>query len=249
MSETTYSTPEYDYLSYPFLHNKYYACYIRLIQRCLQYPIKKIRGYTETHHILPTSMGGNNRKINKIVLTTKEHFIAHALLIRCTEGQDRYRMVCAMDRMCTPSASMSTYQQNARIGFRSSLVYVASRREFSKSLGDRRRGRKQTPESNEKRRQTQKGRKCGPCSPETRAKISLAKRGVKQSSETIAKRAAANRHPRGKYNVINRNIYKRPEMMQRILERHAALTVAWRINGNSGRYPAGWRPEEWNSYA
>lgn len=36
--------------------------------------------YTEVHHILPTSMGGPDIPSNKVVLTGREHFIAHWLL-------------------------------------------------------------------------------------------------------------------------------------------------------------------------
>ena len=33
--------------------------------------------YTETHHILPKSLGGLNEDCNLIELTAREHFIAH----------------------------------------------------------------------------------------------------------------------------------------------------------------------------
>lgn len=37
-------------------------------------------GYYEEHHIVPRSMGGSNQKKNKVLLTAKEHFVAHHLL-------------------------------------------------------------------------------------------------------------------------------------------------------------------------
>lgn len=36
--------------------------------------------YMENHHIIPKCMGGNNTKENLVKLTSREHFIAHALL-------------------------------------------------------------------------------------------------------------------------------------------------------------------------
>lgn len=42
---------------------------------------KKYEGvYYEEHHIIMKSLGGNNDKNNKILLTAKEHYIAHLLL-------------------------------------------------------------------------------------------------------------------------------------------------------------------------
>jgi len=38
--------------------------------------------YYETHHILPKCMGGKNNKENLVVLTAKEHYIAHWLLAK-----------------------------------------------------------------------------------------------------------------------------------------------------------------------
>lgn len=39
-------------------------------------------GYTEVHHILPRSLGGDNSKKNLVRLTAREHFICHLLLTR-----------------------------------------------------------------------------------------------------------------------------------------------------------------------
>jgi len=38
--------------------------------------------YTEIHHILPKSMGGTDIKSNLVILTGREHFIAHQLLVK-----------------------------------------------------------------------------------------------------------------------------------------------------------------------
>jgi hypothetical protein len=42
--------------------------------------LKVIHGYSESHHILPRAMGGNNSKSNLIKLSAEDHFFAHVLL-------------------------------------------------------------------------------------------------------------------------------------------------------------------------
>lgn len=44
------------------------------------------RGYTETHHILPRSLGGGNEPKNLIRLTASDHFFAHLLLAQIHGG-------------------------------------------------------------------------------------------------------------------------------------------------------------------
>lgn len=45
-------------------------------------------GYGETHHVIPTSLGGSNTKQNKVKLTAREHFICHHLLTKMVESKD-----------------------------------------------------------------------------------------------------------------------------------------------------------------
>ncbi|WBF82770.1 homing endonuclease [Escherichia phage a20] len=60
----------------------YIKCYDAIIQR------GKLRGsdkselnyYTESHHIIPSCIGGSDDPSNKVLLTAREHFIAHWLL-------------------------------------------------------------------------------------------------------------------------------------------------------------------------
>lgn len=114
------------YLTYSFLQNKYHACYVRLIQRCQTNPIKEMPGYTECHHILPRSLGCQDVADNMVILTTKEHFIAHALLIRFTEGLPLRNMRYAFQFMC------DTRKPNRRT-WSGSRLYVANRLALSKT--------------------------------------------------------------------------------------------------------------------
>jgi len=50
----------------------------------------------EIHHIIPKSIGGSNDKDNLVVLTPKEHYIAHRLLAKCYTGEKRMKMSFAL---------------------------------------------------------------------------------------------------------------------------------------------------------
>ena len=55
-----------------------------LIQRAQHRQAPKV--YTEKHHIIPRSLGGSDNSSNIVVLTAREHFIAHCLLARIHGG-------------------------------------------------------------------------------------------------------------------------------------------------------------------
>lgn len=56
--------------------------YNSLIRRAINRGLNKrdLSFYTESHHIIPTCVGGPNIKTNKVLLTASEHYIAHKLL-------------------------------------------------------------------------------------------------------------------------------------------------------------------------
>lgn len=57
--------------------------------------------YYEKHHIIPRCMGGNDNKENLILLTAKEHFIAHQLLVKIYPKENK--LIFALHRMSTGS--------------------------------------------------------------------------------------------------------------------------------------------------
>lgn len=57
----------------------YSKIYTNLIDTCRN---KKYDGYTEKHHIIPKCMGGDDSDSNLIIMSAREHFIAHMLLYR-----------------------------------------------------------------------------------------------------------------------------------------------------------------------
>lgn len=57
-------------------------------------------GIYEKRHILPKSLGGTNKKENLVLLTPKEHYIAHLLLAKMYIGKDKAKMCYALLCMC-----------------------------------------------------------------------------------------------------------------------------------------------------
>ncbi len=75
-----------------FIKNKYFKWYYEIVTKA---KTRDIEGYVEHHHIIPKSLGGTNNKDNLVKLSAKEHFVAHLLLTKMTEGEDKKKMVRA----------------------------------------------------------------------------------------------------------------------------------------------------------
>lgn len=75
-----------------FKENKYSQCYYNIINRAKS---RVLEGYSETHHILPTSLGGTNDLTNLVQLTAREHYICHLLLPKMTSGTFYQKMLYA----------------------------------------------------------------------------------------------------------------------------------------------------------
>lgn len=74
----------------------YTSFYFRIMENAKS---RTIDGYCEKHHVVPRSLGGSNANSNIAKLTTREHLIAHRLLIRMTVGKERRKMVFALQCM------------------------------------------------------------------------------------------------------------------------------------------------------
>ena len=65
--------------------------------------------YTENHHILPKSIGGDNNSYNIIKLSYRDHLFAHMLLYKMQTNVDsKYRMAKALDSMVVDSRNNRT---------------------------------------------------------------------------------------------------------------------------------------------
>lgn len=132
--------------------------------------LKSIYGYVEVHHILPRCLCENEDQINdthnKIILTAKEHYIAHLLLAYATKY---YKMLLAL-RMMAEDKNQNRYNSN---------LYSVCRNDVFKAMSE-----------NSKRIIEEHGhpRQGVILSEETKRKISKSLSNKKQSLETIKKR-------------------------------------------------------------
>lgn len=75
----------------PLFRNWYLQLVMRAVGRVLDE-----EEYYERHHVVPKSLGGSNAKSNIVFLTFREHFLAHWLLARFTQGEDQRKMRAAL---------------------------------------------------------------------------------------------------------------------------------------------------------
>lgn len=83
-----------------FIPNKYCRIYFSIIYSRISMNRKRGNVYYENHHIIPRSMGGDNSAQNLVLLTAKEHILAHRLLCKFTQGSMRTKALRAYHAMC-----------------------------------------------------------------------------------------------------------------------------------------------------
>lgn len=105
-----------------FLEKHLYKRYCNLIDSC---STKKFKGYTENHHVLPYSMGGNEED-NLITLSARHHFIAHLILAKGIKNQ---QMIKALHKMVHSKGQKRKYKISNR-------VYEYLRTEHSKVVSE-----------------------------------------------------------------------------------------------------------------
>lgn len=100
-----------------YLDNKYTRVYYALVNRAQSRTLDKST-YVECHHIVPKSLGGNNKKSNLVRLTPREHFICHLLLPKMLEGMPKRKM----------SFALTNFTNRARHG--STMIYKIGSRTY-----------------------------------------------------------------------------------------------------------------------
>lgn len=110
--------------------------------------------YTERHHILPRSLGGNDSSTNLVSLTAREHCLAHLLLAKIHGGK-----LWIAARFMTNRFSLN------------SRAYAIVREEHSLVISKMRLGRKHSEKTKQKMRKAK--------SEEAKKNIGLAKMGSK----------------------------------------------------------------------
>lgn len=143
-----------------YLSNKYTKTYYSLIEKAQQR--SEVEGYTERHHIIPRSLGGDDSLSNLVTLTSKEHFVCHLLLTKMTVGEDKAKMVYAFWCMCNNPGRVTTKHRP------SSRSYNLGKKMMSEQMAD------QTPWN--------KGISTGPLSDDARKHLSNYWKGKRRGS-------------------------------------------------------------------
>jgi hypothetical protein len=113
--------------------NKYTHWYNSIIESART---RTFEGYKERHHIIPRSLGGSNDKHNLVDLTAREHFICHWLLVKIYTGEDKSKMIYALNGMKRNGKDNDRYETAI-----TSRVYAKLKQEFSKIHSETMKGR------------------------------------------------------------------------------------------------------------
>lgn len=126
----------------------YEKIYSRLINQAKSHNREKSqKNYYERHHIIPKCFGGKNTKDNLVLLTAKEHYIAHRLLVEMqVPGTKKYyQMLNAFSFFAAKSKKHKRTKISSR--FYQEVKYL---------LADRKRGVPRSEETKSKIRETKK---------------------------------------------------------------------------------------------
>jgi hypothetical protein len=165
--------------------NKYKKWYEQIIENA-----KRPREcYTESHHIVPKSVGGNNEPENLVNLTAREHFVCHWLLTKIyADGEEHWKMLNALRIMKAENKSQQRYDTPI-----TSRVYEKLKIEYSMLQSERIKGQNnpmfgekffRSEEGRQKHKVAITGSKNGAKKPDARQKIAESKLGKKRAPFT-----------------------------------------------------------------
>jgi len=137
--------------------NKYKQWYANITERAKH---RHLDSYTESHHIVPRSLGGGDEPNNLVNLTAREHFVCHWLLVKMTTGQEHHKMLNALRMMRAENPNQQRYTTKI-----TARVYESIKTEYSILQSERVRGnknpmygKKRTQKMNDAVSQANKGR-------------------------------------------------------------------------------------------
>lgn len=158
--------------------NKYTRWYLALMAKRQAHPLRRQDQYLERHHITPKSLGGSNDPTNLVLLTPREHYVAHLLLTRMYDGDASRRLNFAFHSMRRESRKMQRYVSRlyeAAAKARPRVASAESREKMARSQ------RARAPFSVKHRERLAEGVRAS-YTPELRALRSAAQLGVPKSA-------------------------------------------------------------------
>lgn len=121
----------------------YQKIYDSIIERARN-RIIEVSIYTESHHVIPKCIGGNNISDNLVNLTPEEHYIAHQLLVKIYPNENKLAYACRMMTLGNKNHS------------RNNKMYGWLRRRFSKAMSQLHTGKQVSDETKNKMREAAK---------------------------------------------------------------------------------------------
>lgn len=174
---------------------KYSRWYRNIVQAAA---LRTIDTYTESHHIIPRSMGGSDEKANRVDLTAREHFICHWLLTKIFKsGKGQWKMLNALRMMRADNSRDKTKRYSTKITAR---VYESIRETYAKLQSEKNSGEGnpmhgskfyRSPDGRERQRTAIMGEKNGAKSPEARKKISEKMKARKRAASMLSNQATS----------------------------------------------------------
>lgn len=103
--------------------NKYNKWYAAITERAKS---RVLDSYTESHHIVPRSLGGSDETDNLVNLTAREHFVCHWLLVKMTSGKENHQMLNALRMMRAEKQGQQRYDTKI-----TARVYASIKQEYA----------------------------------------------------------------------------------------------------------------------
>lgn len=195
-------------------------------------------------------MGGENKEDNLVLLTYREHIIAHLLLVRIyPESKDLIRAVSFMlsvDRVNENGKTISIPIKNSKLAEEIKLKSLELNRgvnspsfgrkiseKHKESISKANKGRKVSDITRERMSNAQKGKTA---SLETREKLSKSHKGLKVHSEQRKRQLSENwklNNPRKNMDMTGKNNPSSKEVIGPDGKRYESIKIAARVNGIS----------------
>lgn len=191
-----------------FIDNKYTRLYYSIISKAQSRVLEK-NIYSEKHHIIPKSIGGTNLKDNLVLLTAREHFIAHWLLTKMVENKKHkwqmwnafhcmlYRETDNQQRYKVTGRIFENIKRNGstikseRFSGESNPMFGKKHSEESKRKMSKERSGKGKPHTNESKAKISKANTGIVRDAEFRANVSKVHKGKVDTAETRLKKSVA----------------------------------------------------------
>lgn len=146
--------------------------YISLMLKAKDRKISDIDGYFEIHHVLPRALGGGDIPENLVILTAREHFIAHWLLAKMYGGS---------------MWSALLFFKGKDNKYHNSRLYEFARKKVAIELSKRRTGTKASQATKEKMSKSHTGKKFSDEAKQNMSKARLGKTRRPMSEATKEK--------------------------------------------------------------